>query len=258
MPSLDLLIFPLLAGYVFLTTFNGTKFYHQRIERQRLIFNSAICGFFLSLAGLYFDEILKLPRFINFRETLGKAVPVEYDGLNLVLLIFLLSWPLSKILNLILNDKWLLNRTIQSRGDEYEKLFWKSLQAKKDEDKLLMITTDTDKVYVGYVMKITRPIGNPHIVVLPYISGFRDKDTRQFIITTDYFMVLEDLISQDMSEIIGEKMGLIIPKDDIKMVSRFDFDVFERFLDTEEVINEADTKSQYNFVYSEKRRGKKD
>lgn len=40
MPRLDLIILPLIAGYVFLCTFNLTKYYNIRVDKQRLIFNS--------------------------------------------------------------------------------------------------------------------------------------------------------------------------------------------------------------------------
>ena len=48
-----------------------------------------------------------------------------------------------------------LGYIIQSRGDDFEKLFWNSLISKEDEDKLLMVTTSSDKVYVGYANKIS-------------------------------------------------------------------------------------------------------
>lgn len=47
MPRLDLIILPLLAGYIFLFTFNLTKFYNIRVDRQRLIFNSLLCTVFM-------------------------------------------------------------------------------------------------------------------------------------------------------------------------------------------------------------------
>ena len=37
MPKLDLILLPLLGGYWFLRTLNYTKFYHQRVEKQRLL-----------------------------------------------------------------------------------------------------------------------------------------------------------------------------------------------------------------------------
>ena len=44
MVKFDLLLLPLIGGYIFLITSYFAKFYHQRLDRQRLIFNSVIAS----------------------------------------------------------------------------------------------------------------------------------------------------------------------------------------------------------------------
>lgn len=239
MPKFDLLLLPLLGGYIFLITFTLTKFYHQRIERQRLIFNSLILAFFVSIIGLLFDEyVLKSTCLINYREAMGKLLSIEYSGLNQSILIFLISYPLAKLLNLITSNRFMLNYVVNKWGDEYEKLFWSSLQSKNDEDKLLMITTKSNKVYVGYVNRISEPINNSHITVIPNFSGYRDKETQEFKFTTDYISVLQHFINNDEEELIDEKMGILIPKSEIVLVSKFDYNVFNRFHNIEDEVDE--------------------
>lgn len=230
MLKFDLLLLPLLGGYIFLITFTLTKFYHQRIERQRLIFNSLILAFFISIIGILFDEyILKSSCLIGIRTSMGRVIPIDYSGLNQSILIFIISYPLAKFLNLITSDRYMLNYVVNKWGDEYEKLFWTSLQSKNDEDKLLMITTKTNKVYVGYVNRISEPIGNSHITVIPNFSGYRDKETQEFVFTTDYISVLQHFINTDQESIIDVKMGILIPKSEIVLVSKFNYNVFDRF-----------------------------
>jgi len=227
MPKLDLLLLPLLGGYWFLNLFNYFKYYHQRIERQRLIFNSLIAGVFLTMAGLCVDFILQT-YFLNIREFLGSFIPIEYEGINQSLLIFLLSPVLALILN-ILPKKFYLNQVVQYRGDELERMFWNSLTELRDEDKLLMVTLSSNKVYVGYVNNIQSPIGDTYVSILPYFSGFRDKETQEFYITTDYLEVLEDFVEKGIEDTIDDKMGVVIPKDNITIVSQFDLDTFNQF-----------------------------
>lgn len=227
MPKLDLLLLPLLGGYLFLNHAYYFKYYHQRIERQRLIFNSLIAGVFLSAFGFFIDFILK-NYLLNFREFLGKLIPVEYDGINQSLLIFVLAPILALIFN-VLPKKFYLNQIVKHKGDELEKIFWNSLIQLKDEDKLLMITLSSNKVYVGYVNNIQNPIGDSYINILPYFSGFRDKDTQEFFITTDYLEVLEDFVEKGTEDTIDDKMGVIIPKSNITIVSKFDLDTFNQF-----------------------------
>lgn len=235
MPKFDLLLLPLLGGYIFLITFFLTRFYHQRIERQRLIFNSSILAVILSLVVLVIDHFIVKEFFLNFREYLGKINPVDYEGLNESLLIFISCYPLAKLFNLMLPKKKALAFVVNKWGNDFEKLFWTSLKSKDDEDKLLMITTKSNKVYVGYVNKISEPIDNSHITIIPNFSGFRNKETQEFKVTTDYLNVLEYYIKREEVKLIDKKMGIVIPLSEIVMVSKFVSEIFDRFNTTEEV-----------------------
>jgi hypothetical protein len=235
MPKFDLLLLPLLGGYIFLITFFLTRFYHQRIERQRLIFNSSILAVILSLIVLALDHFIVKEFFLNLRENIGEINPVEYEGLNESLLIFLSSYPLAKLFNLMLPKKKALAFVVNKWGNDFEKLFWTSLKSKDDEDKLLMITTKSNKVYVGYVNKISEPIDNSHITIIPNFSGFRNKETQEFKVTTDYLNVLEYYINREEVKLIDKKMGIVIPLSEIVMVSKFVSEIFDRFNITEEV-----------------------
>lgn len=251
MLKFDLLLLPLLGGYVFLITFSLTKFYHQRIERQRLIFNSLVLGFFVSVIGLLFDEyILKNSYLLNTREFIGKLVTIDYPGLNYSILIFLISYPLAKIFNLILSYKRVFNFVINRWGDDFEKIFWFSLINKNDEDKLLMITTKTNKVYVGYVNRISEPIGNSYITVIPNFSGYRDKEKQIFIVTTDYIPVLEHFINNNQVSLIDSKMGIIIPKSEIILISKFDYKVFDKFNNIKESNDNLDEATLEDMIES--------
>jgi hypothetical protein len=55
MPRLDLILLPVLGGYIFLVTFNITKYYHLRLERQRLIYNSLIVAVILNVIVYFVD-----------------------------------------------------------------------------------------------------------------------------------------------------------------------------------------------------------
>lgn len=239
MPKFDLLLLPLLGGYIFLTNFNFTKYYHQRIERQRLVFNSLILAFFLSVLGLLIDEYI-LKFFPDIRSFLGFLVPINYDGIKQSILIFGISYPLAKLLNLIINNKWMFGQVVKIWGDEYEKLFWDSLQYKNDADKLLIVTTSTNKVYVGYVNRISEPINSSHITLIPNFSGYRDKNTQEFMVTTNYISVLEHFVREDQEELIDSKMGILIPRSEIVLVSRFSYDIFIRFQELDAVSDEDD------------------
>ncbi len=232
MPKFDLLLLPLLGGYWFLNTFYFTKYYHQRIERQRLIFNSSIVAIFLSIVGLLVDYILQ-SCFPNLRELLGVLMPFEYEGFNQSLLIFGISPIIAFVLNLLLPKSFLFQLTLEKQGDQLENIFWKSLKEKADKDKLLMITTNTNKVYVGYVNKIQKPIGDSYVGILPYFSGYRDKETQEFIVTTNYFTIINTLVESKNQKKIDKKIGITIHKSNILFVSNFNQEVFDQFNSTD-------------------------
>ena len=236
MPKFDLLLLPLVGGYLFLITFTLTKFYHQRIERQRLIFNSIIVGFFISIIGFAIDEILlKSCCLLPVREWFSENNPISYSGLNHSILIFLISYPLAKLFSVVIPKKTALTFVVERWGDQMEWLFWKSLNHRNDAEKLLMLTTKSNKVYVAYVNKISEPIGDPFVTLIPNFSGYRDKETQEFIITTDYFDVLEKFIAEDKASEIDQNLGITIPISEILMVSRFNMSVFSDFNDIDDV-----------------------
>ncbi|MEO4006539.1 hypothetical protein [Flavobacterium sp. CAU 1735] len=96
-----------------------------------------------------------------------------------------------------------------------------------------MITTKSNKVYIGYVTKISEPLGESHIRIIPNFSGYRNKDNLRIDITTIYTDVIKEYIKSNRKKEIDEKLGIIIPVNEILIVSKFDSDIFGRFNNSE-------------------------
>ncbi|SHN18614.1 hypothetical protein SAMN05216269_1207 [Flavobacterium xinjiangense] len=223
-----LLILPLLSGYLFLISFYFSRYYHSKIETQRLIFNSMLCALFIYFVSYYFD--LKILQYYpHFRNNLKKLNPFVFQSLNFGLLTLGVSLILSYFLNFVIPTKWMLKITVRLWGDEYERLFYKSMNEKKIEDGLLTITTESGKVYVGYVNRISKPLINQQIEIIPYMSGYREDETKVLHLTTFYFDILEYFIENGQKEKIDDEMGIILPKDKIVSASRFSLEVFNMF-----------------------------
>ena len=246
MPRLDLILLPLIAGYIFAITFNLTKYYHLRLERQRLIYNSLVFAIIISVIAYLFDFfILKSNFSISFcnfktesasfyRNKISLFIDELFHisnvkGLKHSILTFTISWPLAKILNLFFSRKFSFDYTISKWGNQLERIIWFSLTKKNEEDKLLMITTKSNKVYIGYVNKLSEPIGETYITILPNFSGYRSKDDLRVEITTKYTDVIEKYILEDRQDEIGEKLSIILPVSEILIVSKFDNEIFGQF-----------------------------
>ena len=97
-----------------------------------------------------------------------------------------------------------------------------------------MITTKSNKVYVGYITNVSEPLKNSHITILPSMSGYRDKETQVFKITTDYTDTLEDYFKDNKTNKLEEVIGITIPTSEIVIVSKFIPELFKGFKEKEE------------------------
>lgn len=241
MPRLDLILLPLLGGYIFLITFNITKFYHQRIEKQRLVFNSLVAACFIAGLGYLIDYYIFKSELIICKRTLASryfSEVVHYDikGLKHAFFFFAISYPLGKLLNLLFWRKFSFAYTVEKWGNQLDRLFWFSLNEKSDENKLLMITTKSNKVYIGYVNKISEPIGETYITIIPNLSGFRNKDNLKLEITTKYTDVIQKYVEENRADELDDKLGVILPVSEILVVSKFNIEIFESFTSFENTI----------------------
>ncbi|MBZ9731180.1 hypothetical protein LB467_15910 [Salegentibacter sp. JZCK2] len=253
MPRLDLILLPLLGGYIFLITFNYTRFYHQRIEKNKLIYNSLLVAIILTgfvylidyfifkhnpyslyIGGLETNSVsyyrnylsLKIDDILNFNKV----------GFKHSIIVLVISYPLALSLNRIkyFREEFSFDYTLSKWGTEFDKIIWNALGEKDDLEKLLMLTTKTNKVYIGQITKQSEPIGNTYIRVIPSLSGFRDKDDHTLTITTSYTDMIEYFTDKGLSEEIDNKLGVIIPTSEIILISRFDIKVFGRIKTNEE------------------------
>ncbi|MFV0218682.1 hypothetical protein OBK23_03215 [Empedobacter falsenii] len=248
MPRLDIILLPLLGGYLFLITFNYTRFYHKRIEKNRLIYNSLLAAFGL-IGIVYLTDyfILKNNEFyVSFctyksytineiRSYISKIIDdimhISKPGFKQSLFAFIIAYPLAYLLNKIkyFSETFSFDYTITKWGNEYEKLIWNTLGEANDLDKLLMITTKSNKVYIGQVTKLSEPLENTHIIIIPTLSGYREKETQKLLITTDYTDVIENAAEDEKTQLLDNKLGVIIPFTEIVLISRFDFKIFGQF-----------------------------
>lgn len=256
MPRLDLILLPLLGGYIFLITFNLTKYYHLRIDRQRLIYNSLVSAFLLAVFTYLFDYlVLRTERFIDiccytsrpmihYRDEISSFIDKVLNkepspGFKHSILIFLLSFPLAKLLNKFFSKEFSFDYTIQRWGSQLDRLIWISLTEKNDADKLLRITTKSNKVYIGYISKLSEPIGESYITILPNFSGYRNKDDLKIETTTKYTDVIKKYVEEDRAGEIDNKLGIILPVSEILIISRFDNDIFGRFNEESKISKKA-------------------
>ncbi|RWR03623.1 hypothetical protein ED28_01150 [[Pantoea] beijingensis] len=100
-----------------------------------------------------------------------------------------------------------------------------------DEDKLIFVTLKSRKVYIGYVAAPRiEHTHTQHLAIIPYISGYRDKDTLCYHEQHRYYeLYLSEDISADSEPLNLQHFRHVIPMDQVEIVSLFDTKTYQSF-----------------------------
>lgn len=222
----NLLILPLVGGYYILSRSNHFKYTQQRLDRQRLVFDSIAMGVLL-LAICFLFKIVSYSVFPNFTRLIRSVIPLDAPFSGLMVSTFPLAVLFSEVGNWILfKDRTKKIRlAINKVGDELELICSSSL----NENKLVKITLDSGKVYVAWVKELPIPSVSRYLRVIPVFSGYRDP-FNELVFTTHYLNVYAEYVKEGQIQDINElDVDLVIPMDKISSLSYFDLDMYERF-----------------------------
>ncbi len=215
----NVLLLPLLGGYVFICQWNCTRFEARRYSGQRLVFHAAIAGaVFLGVAFLLTRyAAYKVPQFFEWWRGY-----VPYPETETGILSFLLGaffwWPL----NLAFKRESQAKKAVERWGDFLEQLLNRSM----DDTTQIAVTLTSGKYYTGYVTGSVDPSHDrKYMRLLPTLSGYRETETRAVVLTTSYVESYQPLEGSSPSE----QFQLVIPIGSILSASLFDPEVFESF-----------------------------
>lgn len=184
----NLLLLPLLGGFVFVSTWNYTRWHAVRASRERLIFYAAIAGLF-SLAVVYVvkSAIAPLipcsPNGLCIPRTWHTYIGFEYSGISVAA--FAVAAPMGFILNFF---RWFdkdkqAERIVRKEGGPLEQFLDAALKSQKE----VLVTLTNEKVYLGSVASSFPPGGRDKtITLLPSASGYRETLSHRLIFTTEY------------------------------------------------------------------------
>lgn len=122
---------------------------------------------------------------------------------------------------------------------EFTKLFFKSLEFGRP----ILFTMSDSKVYIGYVYEIYAGDFND-ILVLPYYSGYRDKDTRELVLITPYRKIINDVMNKQKKELDLEAFLISLPIRDINHAHLHDFEYQKAFNEEEDKLKKSHKKKK--------------
>ena len=212
-----LFIIPAIGGYWFLNSLHRTRHQLARGSGYHTLFQSAVAGGLLfGFAHLAIIVIHRwLPQFAEFWQSY-----VPYTFSDTAALGILLSVALPVVGNRIWTEEKSAQRTALEGGDHIELIISESI----DRQSMVEITLRTRKSYIGFALKGRMVnISEPDISIIPLASGYRNKETLELEITTNYAPVIED------SELDYADFQVVIPKSEIVSVRLFDPEIYRRF-----------------------------
>jgi hypothetical protein len=189
------------------------------MDGYRLLFQAAIAGVALSIAGRLLDIFIG---FTPLGPTLHNAwnvfSPFPFSATSAASL--LLGPAFALLVNLFIGREKAKDLEIRAHGNSLLKL----LHRAEKEKRLVSVTLDSRKWYVGWVAE--SPNLDPlelYFKVLPFMSGYRDKDALETRRTVYYDAVLKDP-TLDPSEFV-----LTLPLKDVKIAGFFNDQIYDEY-----------------------------
>jgi hypothetical protein len=227
----NLLLLPLLGGFLFFFTAHLFRFGAQRLEGYKLLFQSAIAGVILSFFArliVLAVAMTALGAWLEARWAVFSPFPFSAtSALSMIL------GPIAAlILNLFINPDKAKEIEVRRNGNPMLWLFYRAAE----ERFLVSVTMDTRKWYVGWILESPSLLPQErYFRLLPYISGYRDSSTLETFRTVFY----EDVLNTpglDPNELV-----LVLPLEAIKTAGRFNEDVYNEYFAEPESGDDATT-----------------
>jgi hypothetical protein len=213
----NLLLLPLLGGFLFLHITHFFRFAAQRLDGYRLLLYSALSG-----TGLVILARLLVILFAPTRVGLEAArwwttfAPFPYSETS--------AWALALgpifavVVNLFLGAERAKDIEIRRHGNSLTKLLHHAVR----EERLVSLTLATLKWYVGFVAESPNLAPQEeYFRLLPIISGYRDRETLRTKRTVFYEDVLGD------EAVNSDDFVITLPLKDIRIASLFDENVYD-------------------------------
>ncbi len=215
----NLLLLPLIGGFLFVHLNHYFRFGAQRADGYRLLFQSAIAGVALSIFGRLAELLLAFTPLGKWFEVYWHTFsPFPYSATSALSL--LMGPFFAFLVNLFINKEKAKLLELRAHGNFLARL----LDEAANQKRLISVTLDSRKWYAGWVVE--SPNLNPleqYFRLLPFISGYRDKDTLEPRRTVYYEAVLRDT-TLDRTEFV-----ITLPLKDVKIAGFFNDDIYDEF-----------------------------
>lgn len=242
--GLGLLLVPVLAGYWLVTRLHYTRHPATRSSGYHVLFQSGLAGVGL-FAIAYLIAFALRYYWPEAGDKWDSLAPAQYS--DAVVLSALLGVILPFAGNLLYGSRkaarpaaaetralaslWrnssrkAARRAAAQSGDFIELLIANSI----DRNQMVELSLRSGKSYIGLALESgIESIGESDISIVPTLSGYRDKDTQELTITTEYASVIDKTI-RGATSIASDDFQVVIPMSEIVSARTFIPEAYERF-----------------------------
>lgn len=228
----NVLLLPLLGGYVFITKWNRTRFHTKRDTGERLLFHAGLAGVVMLVAAFVLAHVTSTIT-PGLHDAWSRAVPFPYAGTSLLALV--LGCAVWRPANFLYPRAREARRVLREWGDHLEILFDRALT----ENRQLSVTLKGGKVYVGFVLENFDPsYDRKFITILPIASGHRNTADHTMVLTTSYSEVYLKIRSH-RTGLQSTDFQIVIPVAEVQSANLFDWDAFDEFQSMNELFEAA-------------------
>ncbi|KJY88448.1 hypothetical protein TW84_15140 [Vibrio neptunius] len=249
-PSILFVLILCISGYVFAQQWHKTHYQLKRSNGYHTFLMSAAIGLFLFAIGTIVYAIgIWLGKLTGLHFSVGELVLIgvfrsesthtEFALFDISIIALILSRLLPKLY--YINEerkfsKFMFEFSMDSESPEFTQLFFKSHY----HELPILFTMSDRKVYIGYIYEIQTGHFND-IYIVPYLSGYRDRDTLELHKITPYHAVMEDIENEQEDSVELDKFTIALPLREIVHAHLHDFRYEERFREKEEEHKEPET-----------------
>lgn len=242
-PSVLFVLILCIAGYIFAQGFHKTHYQLKRSNGYHTFLISAAIGLFLfAVATFVYMFGMVTTEWVDWRISIGSYVLLdvfqsdisasEVVLFDVSIIALFLSWILPWLFYLPKGRKFsafLYEFSEDAESPEFTQLLFQSHM----HGLPILFTMSDRKIYIGYIYKINTKNFNI-INILPYFSGYRDKDTLELHKVTPYHSVIEDIENSGENEVDFERFTIALPLREIVHAHLHDFRYEGHFKEKEE------------------------
>ncbi len=227
----NLVILPLLGGYLFVHVCTVFRYRSQRFESERLLLHSASCGVVLAF-------LARLLTFFVYRVPIGRVLSADLNAiapsndlpyLGTALAALALGWAGAHSVNAVVSkigDKAFKLWTVERYDNGLIRLLHEAMYGPYP----LSVTLTSRKVYIGYIFEA--PMASPHdqyLTMMLLLSGYREEKTLALCQTVNYAQRTNTEAEPPVFFLVTFSV------DQILTANRFDLAVYEQEFQTKMV-----------------------